>query len=97
MGIAAVVQNFVFSNCGQIVRTASEEASIALYNSNWHQLKRIDQRKMILLMLTQSQKEVGFTAGGYPVSLELFMNVGIWKSWNLKPRVHGFLLKIIFI
>lgn len=84
MGIAAIVQNFVFSNCGQIVRTASEKATVALYNSHWHQLKRVDQRKMILLMLTHSQKEVGFIAGGFPVSLELFMNVSSYGGLLMK-------------
>lgn len=75
MLIAGFVQCFIFCNCAQIVKTSSMDFSRALYNSYWYQLKRIDQRKTVLLMLTQSQKDIEFSAGGYTVSLELFMSV----------------------
>jgi hypothetical protein len=75
MFVAALIQCFTFCNCGQLVNTAAQDFSRILYSSQWHQLKRIDQRKIVLFMLTQSQREVGFTAGGFTVSLELFATV----------------------
>lgn len=75
MFIAGIIQSFMFSNCGQIVCNASESCSRAIYSTYWNALSRIDQRKIVLFMLTQSQANIGFTAGGFPVSLELFMKV----------------------
>lgn len=77
MFIAGVTQCFMFCNSAQIVKSAANDCSRAIYNSFWYQLRRIDQRKIFLFMMMQSQKDVGFTAGGFTISLELFMIVSL--------------------
>lgn len=86
MLIAGLVQSFILCNCGQIVMSASQDYSRAIYNSFWYRLKPISDQKTILLMLTQSQKDLGFTAGGFTVSLQLFITVSwsqFWSHWNI--------------
>lgn len=103
MLVAALFQIYLFCNCGQIVKNAAQDCSRAIYDSYWFQLTRVDQRKIVLLMLVQSQKDVGFIAGGFTVSLELFMNVSLKrnsKAINLSSTsfcftFKWFLLKII--
>lgn len=73
--LGCIMQCFIFCHCGQMVLNASEECCHAIYDSFWYQLKRIDQRRIVVLMLIQSQKDVGFTAEGFPVSLQLYMMV----------------------
>jgi hypothetical protein len=75
--IAIVFRCFVMCFSSEIIRTASINCSQAIYNSKWYNLKRIDQRKMVLFMLANSQKDCGFIAGGFKVSLEMFMQVSI--------------------
>lgn len=94
MLIAGLVESFIFCNCGEIVRSAAEKCSQALYLSSWYNLKRIDQRKIVLFMMKGSQMDVGFTASAFKVSLELYMLVSRKRR---RICLKWFLLKIIFI
>lgn len=81
MAVAAVVQSFIFCNLAQTVKSASEKTSRAIFASSWYRLERIDSKRVILLMLLQSQRDVAFKSCGYTISLELFMAVSSKKTF----------------
>lgn len=75
MLIAALIECFIICNSGEILVSAAQKCSQALYLSSWYNLKRIDQRKTVLFILRGSQDFAGFTAGGFVVSMELYQSV----------------------
>lgn len=62
---AALVEIFITCFMGQMVWDRIEDASDTIYLSKWYQLKDLQTRKMVLLMLINSENIKGLSAGGF--------------------------------
>lgn len=71
-----VLQCFLISFFGEIVKSASLNCTRAIYASKWYQLKSICDRKIVLFILMRLQMNIGFKAGGWiQVSMDMFKQV----------------------
>ncbi|GAB0092019.1 hypothetical protein DMENIID0001_069620 [Sergentomyia squamirostris] len=74
--ISATLGQFcIFCIFGQIIHTTTERIFIDLYHTLWYEMKIEDQR-ILLMMMTISQKTYGLKAAGmYDINLDMFIQV----------------------
>lgn len=73
-----IVSTQIFSICyfGQKVIISSQNAAQAAYESNWYEIRDVQFKKALLLLILRSQKQQQLTAKRFvPLSLETFTHV----------------------
>lgn len=60
-----ILEMYLYSYCGQLIVTKNQEAADALYSSNWYELNSCEDKKDILLILTNIQRELALSVGGF--------------------------------
>ncbi|XP_055917449.1 uncharacterized protein LOC129949815 [Eupeodes corollae] len=91
MMAACAYHLFMYCFLGEIVSNKCIEASNAIYSSKWYKIEKPEDKRTIMIFLTISQCNMGFSAGGlYKLSLATFT--------ELTRRVYGacaFLQKVL--
>jgi lipopolysaccharide biosynthesis protein len=65
VAIAILLQLFVFCILGEFLTNKAKYVNEKLYSSYWYEIINIDDRRKLLLLIMNSQKTAGFTAGGF--------------------------------
>jgi odorant receptor len=77
--LAALLQSLVLCNCGEKLKTASDNIRVGVYNSNWCYHQK-DMKTFLVLMMQRSQRPKVLTAFKFSVlNLEAFTVV----SWEI--------------
>ncbi|XP_037920808.1 odorant receptor 22c-like [Hermetia illucens] len=74
-----ILEMYLYSYCGQLIVTKNQEAADALYSSNWYELNSCEDKKDILLILTNIQHELALSVGGF-TTLEMTTFTDVMKS-----------------
>ena len=85
MLVASVTQFFIYCYFSELILTKGFDVSQALYCSKWYEIRNIADRKVILFILINAQKPIGYSAGGVMLlGMEAFANViKIYSSLTL--------------
>ena len=74
--VASVIQYFIYCYFGELILTKGVDVSKALYSSKWYEIRNIADRKVILFILINAQKHLGYYAGGVrALGMEVFAEV----------------------
>lgn len=79
MLVASVTQFFIYCLFSEMILTKNFDVSQALYCSKWYDIRNIADRKVMLLILINAQKPIGYSAGGImKLGMGAFADVILW-------------------
>lgn len=83
VSIAILLQLFVFCILGEFLIGKAKGVNETLYSSNWYKILNVDDRRKLLLLIMNSQKTAGYSAGGFtnlslPTFLDVSCNLNVW-------------------